>query len=81
MIFDRSWYNRARVKRVMGFTDTKQVRRFLDKRRAHLNIMTHLLSKIPYKSVKREKIKLPRRQSRGSYREPDQPIRYVDEAY
>ena len=81
MIFDRSWYNRAGVERVMGFTDTKQVRRFLHKRRAHLNIMTHLLSKIPYKSVKREKIKLPRRQSRGSYREPDQPIRYVDEAY
>src|SRR5215475_5184819 len=143
VIFDRSWYNRAGVERVMGFTDDKQVKRFLevvpmiehamiesdiilikywlevsmdeqtrrlegrihdsrkiwklspmdlksynrwydysrarddmfaatdtdfapwyvamtdDKRRAHLNIITHLLSKIPYKTVKREKIKLP----------------------
>ena len=29
VIFDRSWYNRAGVERVMGFTDKKQVRRFL----------------------------------------------------
>jgi polyphosphate kinase 2 len=30
VIFDRSWYNRAGVERVMGFCDMKQVRRFLD---------------------------------------------------
>ena len=29
VIFDRSWYNRAGVERVMGFTSEKQVRRFL----------------------------------------------------
>ena len=29
VIFDRSWYNRAGVERVMGFTDKEQVRRFL----------------------------------------------------
>jgi polyphosphate kinase 2 len=29
VIFDRSWYNRAGVERVMGFTDMKQVERFL----------------------------------------------------
>src|SRR5207342_3156738 len=29
VIFDRSWYNRAGVERVMGFTDEEQVRRFL----------------------------------------------------
>ena len=29
VIFDRSWYNRAGVERVMGFCDKKQVRRFL----------------------------------------------------
>src|SRR5438477_8523833 len=28
-IFDRSWYNRAGVERVMGFSSEKQVRRFL----------------------------------------------------
>jgi polyphosphate kinase 2 len=30
VIFDRSWYNRAGVERVMGFTPEKQVKRFLD---------------------------------------------------
>src|SRR5689334_5000092 len=29
VIFDRSWYNRAGVERVMGFCPTKDVRRFL----------------------------------------------------
>src|SRR5215813_4609766 len=29
MVFDRSWYNRAGVERVMGFTDEQQARRFL----------------------------------------------------
>jgi len=30
VIFDRSWYNRAGVERVMGFTDEYQVKRFLE---------------------------------------------------
>jgi polyphosphate kinase 2 len=30
VIFDRSWYNRAGVERVMGFSTEQQVRRFLD---------------------------------------------------
>ena len=30
VIFDRSWYNRAGVERVMGFATEKQVRRFLE---------------------------------------------------
>src|SRR6187551_532515 len=29
VIFDRSWYNRAGVERVMGFCDSEQVQRFL----------------------------------------------------
>ena len=29
VIFDRSWYNRAGVERVMGFTPEEQVKRFL----------------------------------------------------
>ena len=29
VIFDRSWYNRAGVERVMGFTDESEVKRFL----------------------------------------------------
>ena len=30
MIFDRSWYNRAGIERVMGFAPEKEVKRFLD---------------------------------------------------
>jgi polyphosphate kinase 2 len=30
VIFDRSWYNRAGVERVMGFCDEEQVKRFLE---------------------------------------------------
>ncbi|MGA7479184.1 MAG: polyphosphate kinase 2, partial [Azonexus sp.] len=30
IIFDRSWYNRAGVERVMGFTDEHRVKRFLE---------------------------------------------------
>ena len=30
VLFDRSWYNRAGVERVMGYTDEKEVKRFLE---------------------------------------------------
>ena len=162
VIFDRSWYNRAGVERVMGFCTEQQAREFLkavplvekaivnsgvillkywlevtpdeqtrrlksrmedgrklwkltpmdlrsysrwfdysrarddmftatdtawapwyvarsdDKKRARLNIIKHILSKVPYKSVKPEKIKLPDRQKAGKYRDPDYPYKYVD---
>ncbi len=145
VIFDRSWYNRAGVERVMGFCSEKQVERFLrivpavekaiidsgvilikywlevspdeqthrleariddgrkiwklsnmdlksytrwdeytharddmfgatdtawapwyvahsdDKRKARLDIIEHLLSLIPYEEIKRDKVKLPKR--------------------
>jgi polyphosphate kinase 2 len=165
VIFDRSWYNRAGVERVMGFTSEDRVKRFLqlvppfekimiengiillkywlevsmeeqtrriagriedgrkiwklspmdvdsysrwydysrardemfkatdtawapwyvvnsnDKKKARLNLITHLLSKIPYKQVKREKVKLPKRQKPRGYREPDYPYKYVPEKF
>ena len=52
-----------------------------DKKRARLNIITHLLSKIPYQSAKPEKIKLPGRQKRRGYLEPEHPLRYVQERF
>jgi polyphosphate kinase 2 len=161
VIFDRSWYNRAGVERVMGFCSEEQTRRFLatvplvekamvdsgialfkywlevspdeqtrrledrirdgrklwklspmdlksysrwydysrardemfaatdtgfapwyvvpsdDKRRARLNLISHLLKSIPYKAPKRDKIKLPKRQKRGKYRESEYPFKLV----
>lgn len=154
IIFDRSWYNRAGVERVMGFCSEREVKRFLllcplwervvvesgivlvkywfevgqkeqtrrfesrindgrkiwklspmdleshhrwydfsrardemlyatdtpaapwyivnadDKRRARLNCISHLLSVIPYREIKRDKIKLPDRQKAQGYEEP-----------
>jgi polyphosphate kinase 2 len=151
VIFDRSWYNRAGVERVMGFCSDDQVKRFLqatpyveraivdsgvillkywlevseeeqtnrlqsriadgrkiwklspmdlesygrwydysrardemfaatdtawapwhlvrsdDKRRARLNVIRHLLSRIPYEEAPRERIKLPKRSDKGAY--------------
>jgi len=165
VIFDRSWYNRAGVERVMGFCTEAQVKQFLevvpafeklmisdgiillkywlevspeeqtrrlegriddgrktwklspmdlksysrwhdysrardemfaasdtawapwyvahsdDKRRARLNIISHLLSKIDYEPLPRKKIELPKRQERGAYREPDYPYKFIPEKY
>jgi polyphosphate kinase len=165
VIFDRSYYNRAGVERVMGFATNEQVKRFLqmipnfekimvesgiilikywlevkmeeqtrriegrihdgrkiwklspmdvlsysrwydysrarddmfaatdtawapwyvvnsnDKRRARLNIITHLLDHIKYKDAPREKVKLPKRQKAGGYKEPDYPYKYVPEVF
>jgi polyphosphate kinase len=165
VIFDRSWYNRAGVERVMGFTPEKIVKRFLgltpgfekmmvesgillfkywlevspeeqtrriaariddgrkiwklspmdlqsysrwydysrardemfaatdtawapwyvaksdDKKRARLNIISHLLSLIPYGEVKRSKVKLPKRQKPHGYVEPKYPFKFIPEKF
>jgi len=165
VIWDRSWYNRAGVERVMGFCTEEQAKRFLelvpafeklmvengihllkywlevsmdeqtrrleariddgrkiwklspmdlesysrwydysrardemfqatdtawapwyvvksdDKRRARLNLITHLLSTIPYKKVPRGKVNLPKRQKARGYREPDYPFQFIPEKF
>ncbi len=161
VIFDRSWYNRAGVERVMGFCSEEQAVRFLqmtpgvekaivesgiillkywlevseeeqtrrlesrigdgrkiwklspmdlksysrwydysrarddmfkatdsswapwfvvhsdDKRRTRLNVISHLLKRIPYEDAPREKVKLPKRQDPHGYKEPDYPYKLV----
>jgi len=165
VIFDRSWYNRAGVERVMGFCDDEQAQRFLemaplvekamvesgvllikywlevspeeqtrrltdriddgrkiwkltamdlksysrwydysrarddmfaatdsphapwyvvpsnDKRRARLNVIHHILKAVPYKSLKAEKIRFPKRQKSAGYKEPNYPYKYVKQVY
>ncbi|HEY4589569.1 MAG TPA: polyphosphate kinase 2 [Thermoanaerobaculia bacterium] len=80
------WYDYSRARDEMfAATDTDYapwyVARSDDKRRARLNIITHLLSRIPYEKAPREKIKLPARQKRGDYSEPGYKFRYVDERF
>jgi polyphosphate kinase 2 (PPK2 family) len=52
-----------------------------DKKRARLNMITHLLSKIPYQEPPREKVKLPKRQKPHGYRDPKYPFKYVEQRY
>jgi polyphosphate kinase 2 len=164
VIFDRSWYNRAGVERVMGFCTEEQARGFLkvvplfeqlmissgvillkywlevspeeqtrrlrarigdgrktwklspmdvksydrwddytkardemfaatdtswapwfvarseDKKRVRLNVITHLLKHVPYKTLKAEKVKLPKRKV-GRYKAVDFPFKYVPETF
>jgi len=165
VIFDRSWYNRAGVERVMGFCTEQQSRVFLsmvplfekvlinsgiillkywlevspeeqtrrlkariddgrkiwklspmdlksysrwydyskardemfqasdsswapwhvarsdDKERARLNIITHLLSSIPYDMAPRAKVKLPKRDKPGKYKESNYPFKVIPEVH
>jgi polyphosphate kinase 2 (PPK2 family) len=80
------WYDYSRARDAMfAATDTPHAPWYVapsdDKRRARLNIISHLLDKIPYKSAPRDKVKLPDRQKAGGYREPDYPYKYVDERF
>ena len=163
VIFDRSWYNRAGVERVMGFCTEEQAKKFLagapliekamvesgiillkywlevnpeeqtrrlegrindgrkiwklspmdlksysrwhdytrardemfaatdtawapwfvahsdDKEKLRINVLSHILSRIPYKSLKTEKVELPKRDKASSYKSPDLPLKYVPE--
>jgi polyphosphate kinase 2 len=165
VIFDRSWYNRACVERVMGFCSEDQALRFLavapmvekaivdsgvilikywlevspeeqtrrlqsrindgrkiwklspmdlrsytawneytrarddmirathtdfapwhvarsdDKRRARLNVISHLLSQVPYKTMKRKKVKLPKRRVQKASVFSGQSGKLIPEAY
>ena len=53
------------------------VARSNDKMRVRLNIITHLLSQIPYKKVDREKVKLPKRKTRSD--KSSYPFKFIPE--
>ena len=63
-------YSRARDA-MLEATDTEHapwnIVRSDDKRRARLNVITHLLESIPYEKVPRDKVKLPERSKKGAY--------------
>ena len=66
------WYKYSRARDEMfAATDTAWAPWFLvksdDKKRARLNIIHHLLSKIPYQAAPRDKVKLPKRSNKGAY--------------
>jgi polyphosphate kinase len=78
------WYDYSRARDDMfKSTDTPwaswNVVRSDDKRRARLNVISHLLSKIPYKDLPRDKPVLPKRGKAHGYVESDYPYKFVPE--
>lgn len=70
------WYDYSRARDAMfAASDTPWAPWYVadsnDKRRARLNIISHLLSKVPYEPIKRDKVKLPKRQKPHDYEEPE----------
>ena len=56
------------------------VARSEDKKRVRLNVISHLLSQIPYKSLPVEPVKLPKRRV-GKIKPTDYPFRYIAEKF
>jgi len=66
------WYDYSKARDLMlEATDTKHAPWYIvpsdDKKRARLNGISNILSQIPYKKIKREKVKLPKRSHHGKY--------------
>jgi polyphosphate kinase 2 len=76
-------YTRARDE-MFKATDTGTapwyVARSEDKKRVRLNVISHILKQVPYKELKREKVKLPKRKI-GKYKAIDYPFKFVPERY
>jgi polyphosphate kinase 2 (PPK2 family) len=76
------WYDYSRARDAMfAATDTAWAPWYVastdDKKRGRLNIISHLLSQVPYKPPAARDIVLPRRQPARGYTEPDLPLRHI----
>ncbi|MGZ4357367.1 MAG: polyphosphate kinase 2 [Gaiellaceae bacterium] len=76
------WYDYSRARDAMFIaTDTEWAPWYVadtnDKKRGRLNIISHLLSQIPYEPLARADVKLPKRQGARGYSEPDLPLRHI----
>ncbi|HEX5588643.1 MAG TPA: polyphosphate kinase 2 [Acidimicrobiia bacterium] len=76
------WFDYSRARDAMlAATDTDFAPWYVadsnDKKRARLNIISHLLDHVPYEEQPPEKVKLPDREKPGDYEEPDHPLRLV----
>ena len=82
----RRWVDYAEAKDEMfAYTDTRESPWYVveadDKRTMRLNLISHLLSLIPYEDVPRAKIALPERQKRSYVRPPQQSQNFVPARY
>ena len=76
------WYDYSRARDAMfAATDTAWAPWYVavtdDKKRGRLNLISHLLSQVPYKPLAPKDVKLPKRQRAGGYVDPDLPLRHI----
>jgi polyphosphate kinase 2 len=76
------WYDYSRARDAMfAATDTAwapwYIARTDDKKSGRLNIISHLLSQVPYKPLAQKDVTLPKRQSAHGYMEPDLRMGYI----
>jgi polyphosphate kinase 2 len=76
-------YTRARDE-MFAATDSSWapwfVARSEDKRRVRLNVISHLLSRVPYKDLPAPKVKLPKRKI-GRYKPTEYPFKFIPEPF
>jgi polyphosphate kinase 2 len=82
------WYDYSRARDMMfEATDTRhapwRLVRSDDKRRARLNVISYILKTIPYKKIARDKVKLPKRSSKGSFNDQAslQRMKFLEERF
>jgi polyphosphate kinase 2 len=80
------WYEYSRARdEMLAATDTDFAHWYVadsnHKKRARLNIISHLLDQIPYTSPAREPVVLPAREKPDGYSEPDHSERYIPARY
>ena len=82
------WYDYSRARDMMfEATSTKhapwRLIRSDDKRRARLNVISHILKTIPYEKITRDKVELPKRSHKGRYNDQSslRGMKFVEERY
>jgi polyphosphate kinase 2 len=80
------WYDYSRARDDMfKASDTSWARWFIahtdDKKKGRLNIISHLLSQIPYEPLETKDVTLPKRQQPNGYVEPNLSLQHIPEKY
>ncbi|MET0415880.1 MAG: polyphosphate kinase 2 [Actinoplanes sp.] len=82
----RRWHDYSRARDDMfRATDTAWAPWYVantdDKKRGRLNVLSHLLSSVPYAPLPPRDVKLPKRQKSGGYEAEPQIVRHIPEPY
>ncbi|MFN8622514.1 MAG: polyphosphate kinase 2 [Chloroflexota bacterium] len=80
------WYDYSRARDAMlAATDTPWAPWYVahtdDKERARLNVIHHLLSRVPYTPLEHREIKLPKRQKADGYVDPELALKWIPTPY